>query len=227
MSTFRSHRTTVALSALAAVVLSLASCGDSGSRSDAASAKASPTSVMVPTMQVKPNTALAQTKGETGASLSIEPCKLVVTQDKSEQAASGIGSNVGGKWRYSVTTTDKAKFDPEEFQLLIALKNNGKSAINYSESVQVEYLVNGKPANHHVDTEGVSMSNVPSGATAFYRVRGPEIKDLKEGDTVLVTLHNIAVKAKGADAKTDLTWELTVIPQKTIELKTTTTTEWR
>lgn len=228
MTTSRSFRSLAALSAVAAVALTLASCGGSDSRSSDSSAKASPTSVMVPSMQVKAGTALAQTKGSTDATLSIEPCKLVVTQDKNEKSASGIGSNVGGKYRYTVTTTDKATFEPEEFQLLVALKNNGKSAMNYSDSVQIEYLLNGKPASHRFDTEGVSMSDVPAGGTAFYRLRGPEISSLKEGDTLVVTFHNISVKpGKGADAKTDLAWELTVIPQKTVELKTSSTTEWR
>jgi hypothetical protein len=163
--------------------------------------------------------------------MQVEPAKLKVSQKSDEQAASGIGSEVGGKYRYAVTTTDVAEFDPDEFQLLVSLKNLGKAPMAYDNGLQVEYLINGKPVSFSQSHEGVSIASVPAGGTAFIRLTGPRIETLKDGDQAVVTLHNLQVKSIPGHAdkpeRADVTWQLAVKPERTVELKTVTKTEWR
>lgn len=217
----------VALAALVLVPV-LSSCGGSSGRSDAAPAAAGNSTVIVPTITPKAETPLAQQQHDTSATLSLEPAKLTVTQKRDERSASGIGSSVGGKYRYTVTTTDVAEFEPERLQLLVAFKNLGKEPMDYDDGIQVEYLLNGKAADFSKSTEGVSMGNVPAGGTAFLRLSGPKIDTLKVGDQGVITLHNVNVKGAGKSShRANLTWQFTVAAEKTVELKTVETTEWR
>lgn len=122
-------------------------------------------------------TQLSQTVGDTAVTLQPQPAKVVVTSERSEQEASGLGSEVAGKTRYNVTIKikDKAAFDPAHVEILISLKNLGERPIDYRDGVQVEYLINDHPVQFDLEHPGIDISAVPSKATGFMKLSGPEV----------------------------------------------------
>ncbi|MBA3709519.1 MAG: hypothetical protein H0W83_11955 [Planctomycetes bacterium] len=223
----------LALATAIAGSLALAGCGGGDSRSSAAPAAAAsgnPT-VFVPTITPAAGTDFKRPVGDTLAILAVEPSKLTITQDKDSTRATGMGSTLGDKTKYVVTTKDVATFEPDKLNLMLSLKNNGATPISY-DGMKIEYLIAGKPVNFYQSSEGLSASEVPKDGTTFIRLAGPKIMDLKEGDTVHIAVHGLPTKVKNAGDKkttesTDLNFDGVIAAQQKVELKTVTTSEWK
>jgi hypothetical protein len=180
---------------------------------------------IIPTLTTRPGTLRAQRKGDLLAMLLPEPCPVTVVELREARRAADPACSLADRRRYLVTTCERLEFDPDRFTFRIALTDVGGLPLRLPAVVGVEYRLNGIPVDVQHSWGPCQLDGeIAPDASTFVRFELPRVGDLRDGDEVLVALRGLNI---GHGQTADFVWCLRIAAERTVELRSSTGSEWR